>query len=79
MWKQYFPATVLVNDVPDLSNLTKLHRVESLIRDFETLPLAIGPKSTNVWLRPYRAYLNNLIEQQVPLEDETVSKIEVLG
>lgn len=33
-------------------------RIERVIKEFESLPYAIGPKGTQVWLREYKKYAN---------------------
>lgn len=71
---EYTYITIIVNQVGDLKNSSRVERIKSLVADFEAMPECIGPKSSRFWMREYEAFLgNNEVEfdgNEVPDGDE---------
>ncbi|GMR53694.1 hypothetical protein PMAYCL1PPCAC_23889 [Pristionchus mayeri] len=52
----YFLATVLISKPGNLSNPSRLEKLEMLVHELETLPYAWGNESTNFFLKEFKEY-----------------------
>ncbi|KHN82903.1 Patched domain-containing protein 3 [Toxocara canis] len=59
-WKEYEPLQIFVNNPPDIGDPKALAELKSMIRDFETLPHAIGPSATMFWLNDYEKMMKEV-------------------
>lgn len=53
----YTAISIFVNKAGNLTELTRLQRVHSLIGDFEKEPQCLGSEFTHFWLRDYEKYM----------------------
>uniref|UniRef100_A0A0N5ANG5 SSD domain-containing protein n=1 Tax=Syphacia muris TaxID=451379 RepID=A0A0N5ANG5_9BILA len=56
-WKEYEPLFVFVNNPPDISDPELVHELDDMVKDFETLPQAIGSSATMFWMNDMRKFL----------------------
>lgn len=59
-WREYEPLQIYVNSPPDIGNAAALAELKEMIRDFETLPQAIGPSATMIWLNDYEKMIKEV-------------------
>ena len=56
--KQHVTSTFFVNKPPDLGNDTEYGRFNDMVSELETIPNALGPEYTSLWLREYIPWIS---------------------
>uniref|UniRef100_A0A0R3S703 SSD domain-containing protein n=1 Tax=Elaeophora elaphi TaxID=1147741 RepID=A0A0R3S703_9BILA len=59
IYREYAPASFVVNNPPDISNATQYNEFMGMVKKLEDLPTSYGANRTLLWLRDYVKYVEN--------------------